>query len=76
MTIDWQPIATVPRDTTPVLVWLSEPHLHSHVHAAWFAPNMTSGCIGGCFGFDLKGKPTHWAPQPSGPLKAEGSQDE
>lgn len=64
---EWRAIESAPRDMTPVLVWLSVPHQNSHVHTAQFAPNMPRGIIGGLFGFDLKGDPTHWMPLPEPP---------
>lgn len=61
----WQPIETVPRDGTPVLVWLPIKQCGSHVQAALFRPNIST--IGGLFSFDTSSKPTHWMPQQAAP---------
>ena len=62
---DWQPIETIPKDGTPVLVWLPVKMLNSHVHAATYHPNIAM--IGGRFYFDATSEPTHWMPQPPEP---------
>ncbi len=62
--MEWQPIKTAPIDGTPILVWLVDTYLGSHVHAATFRPNMR--CIGGGFDFDAP-LATHWQLQPAGP---------
>jgi len=65
----WQPFETVPKDGTPVLVWLPTKMGQSHVHAARWAPcaNGIMGVIGNVFDFDASCKPTHWMPQPGAP---------
>lgn len=63
----WRPISTVPRDGTPVLVWLSKPHFGSQQAVAIFTPSIPSGVIGGCFGFNLSGKPLMWQLLPAEP---------
>lgn len=56
----WQPIATVPRDNRPVLVWLTEPLMGSNVVAARFHERVST--VGNLFEFDAP-KATHWRPQ-------------
>jgi hypothetical protein len=64
---EWFPISSAPRDGTPILVWLSEKHLGSHVHSACFRPNVL--IIGGHFAFDVSA-PSHWMNQPGPPAEA------
>lgn len=72
---DWQPIETVPKDGTPVLVWLPKKMQQSHVHAARWAPcaNGIMNVIGGVFGFDATCEPTHWMRQPDQPGDEHGA---
>lgn len=55
----WFPIDTIPKDGTPVLVWLPEPSLGCHIHGARCREN--GFVIGHHFVYDT-GKPTHWRP--------------
>lgn len=62
--MSWNPIETVPRDGTPVLVYLESKMLGTRVHSASFHPNIAR--IGGCFEFDAP-KATHWMLEPKAP---------
>lgn len=61
---NWLPIETVPKDRTPVLVFLEKPMQHSRIHAAWFGKDI--GVIGTVFAFDAP-KATHWRRMVEGP---------
>jgi hypothetical protein len=60
----WKPIATVPRDNTPVLVLLREPFMDMRVHSAIY--HGTTGIVGGYFSFDVP-EATHWTEPPEIP---------
>ncbi len=62
----WQPISTVPKDATVVLVYLEEPILKSRIQPARFDAKNGVTIIGPLFGFDAP-KPTHWMPLPESP---------
>jgi hypothetical protein len=64
MKAQWQPFDTVPRDDTPVLVYLEKALLRSHIHMGRFDEKL--GIIGGSFDFDCP-KATHWMPLPAPP---------
>lgn len=70
----WQPPDTKPTDGTPILVWLAEPMLHSHIHAARFLRNSgsTIGVVGAVFHFDAP-PIVAWRHQPPGPFDPAGS---
>lgn len=65
---NWLPIETVPKDRTPVLVFLERPMQHSRIHAAWFGKDI--GVIGTVFAFDAP-KATHWRRMVEGPDEAK-----
>jgi hypothetical protein len=65
---EWQPIETVPMNGTPVLLYLSADYQRSRQHTGRFLPNVPCGVIGGLFGYDLPGEPTHWMPLPDPPV--------
>ena len=65
---NWQPIETVPKNNTPVLVWLSGEHLSSRWHVATYHDNLI--IIGGAFIFDVP-PPTHWCHLPTAPSNAQ-----
>lgn len=67
---EWREIASAPKDGTPILVWLTKPHLRSPVQAASFTEK--GGVIGGNFAFDLEGRPTHWKPLSPPPEGVKG----
>lgn len=62
----WRTIQSVPRNGTPVLVWLPEAMVGSHVHGAVFRESGPS-TIGSLFAFDVEPAPTFGAPQPTPP---------
>ena len=64
--MNWQPIATVPKDGKAVLVFLAAEHMHSRIHAATYHQNVA--IIGTSFAFDCP-KATHWMPLPPPPTK-------
>lgn len=72
--LEWHPISTVPRDWTPVLVWMPEPHLNSHYAVALYKER-GSAVVGGCFDFDLPSKPTHWAAITNDPATVTHSEE-
>lgn len=72
--LEWHPIETVPRDETPVLVYLPIKHLRSHYAVATYFPKNTA-IVGGNFLFDLESKPTHWAAIENGPTPATLDED-
>ena len=64
--MNWQPIATVPKDGKAVLVFLEEELFRSRIHAAVYRPNVA--IIGTSFAFDCP-KATHWMPLPPPPTE-------
>ena len=72
---DWQPIKTAPRDSSWVLVFLSEPHtLGGRIHTALMRPDVM--IIGGLFEWDQEAQPTHWMPLPEPPETEKDTADD
>ena len=64
--MEWQPIESAPKDGTPILVWLKEASLCTHIHSARLMEDGKPSIIGHHFAFDV-GEPTHWMPLPQPP---------
>ena len=62
---DWKPFDTVPRDNTPVLVYLEKKLLGSRIQVGVFNEKGTD-LIGGHFAFDCP-KPLVWEELPEPP---------
>ena len=67
--MEWQPIETVPRDRTPVLVWLGDDHLGARCAVAVLTK--TSGVVGGVFVWYAP-KLLAWMPLPPPPERGDG----
>lgn len=71
--LDWQPIATIPRDGTRVLCYRVRENGEREIQTAWYQGTDAGGDkIGGRgwfypYGVYGDGGPTHWAPMPPGP---------
>jgi len=61
---DWQPVSSMPRDKTPILVYLEAPVQCSRIHSAYFTA--TFGTIGPYFEIDAP-KVLYWMHQPDAP---------
>lgn len=63
--IDWQPIATAPRDGKPFLAWCAETGSQGVDTARWSGKTPTDHI--GHFATRYGWIPTHWAPMPKAP---------